>query len=48
MKKIVVPKAGWDENVIPPPSNVQVEATSVIVLYNAEGVPLKRQIGFKQ
>lgn len=46
--KLLKPRAGDDYNVVPPPSSVQVEAEPRIVLFQADGTPLKRQIGFKK
>lgn len=40
------PKSHIDD-VIPPPSSVTVEAEPRIVLFKADGTPLKRQIGYR-
>lgn len=43
-----VPRNCNDENfIVPPPSTVVVEVEPKIVLYKADGTPLKRQISYK-
>ena len=36
-----------DETIVPPPSTVQVEIIPRVVLFQADGTPLKRQIGYR-
>lgn len=45
MTKPVI-KAGYDD-VIQPPSTMAVEIVPKIVLYRADGTPLRRPIGYK-
>lgn len=33
--------------IVPPPASLNVDATPSVVLYDCEGKPLKRPIGFK-
>lgn len=36
-----------EDFIIPPPSTMHVEVVPRVVLYRADGTPLKRSIGFK-